>query len=351
MLKIVIGTRPEIIKMSPIIRECMEQDIQFEIIHSGQHYSENMDKIFFDELELPHPDINLGISSPEDRVDKIGSLLSTYLNDGDFVLVQGDTDTVYGAAKYAHLLDCSIGHVEAGLRSYDMSMPEEQNRIYTDILSTYLFAPTEQTASMLKRERWYYSNYQKVFNTGNTIVDAVNYNKNLVNKKFDLQNYILVTVHRQENVNKESRMVNIFEGLYQISQRFKRKIIFPVHPNTLNKIHSYDIDTDFVEMVDPMGYLEFLNHEMHADLIITDSGGIQEEACILKVPCVTMRDNTERQETVRIESNILAGTDPWAIVNASHTMLTSRREWECPYGDGTSGKQIINILKDNYEIK
>jgi len=356
-IAIILGTRPEIIKMSPVIRECEKRDIPYFILHTGQHYSYDMDKIFFEKLELPQPKYNLNVGSGT-HAEQTGKIMigveKTLMKEGaDVVLVQGDTNTVLAGALAATKLHIKVGHVEAGLRSYDRRMPEEINRILTDRVSDYLFAPTEKAKQNLLREG---IDENKIFVTGNTIVDAVYQNLEIAKKKVNVlkdlglkpKEYFLVTAHRQENVDAKERLKGILKGLELIYEEFSIPIIFPMHPRTRKRVKEFGLTFNGVVVTNPVGFLEFLQLEANAKLVLTDSGGAQEESCILKVPCVTLRDNTERPETLEVGSNILAGTRPKRIVESVKTMLNKENKWENPFGDGKTGERIIKLIENNF---
>ena len=266
------------------------------------------------------------------------------------VLVEGDTNSVLAGALAAAKLHIPIGHVEAGLRSYDRTMPEEINRIITDHLSTYLFAPTSLARDIALKEG---INPKSISLTGNTIVDAITlYKKKALQstflKKYELekQQYILVTAHRAENVDYADKLQNIFSGLRLLAQETKLPIIYPLHPRTKKFLTTYAIQVPKeVQLIDPLGFFDFLQAELFACLVLTDSGGVQEETCVLGVPCVTLRENTERPETLTIGSNILAGTDPQKILSCSLAMLAKKTTWKQPFGDGKAGQHILNHLQ------
>ena len=354
-IAIIVGTRPEIIKMSPIIRECEKEDLNYFILHTGQHYSYEMDRIFFEELELQDAKYNLNVGSGS-HAEETGKILigieKVLIEEKpDVVLVEGDTNTVLGGALGATKLHITVGHVEAGLRSYDRTMPEEINRVLADHVSDYLLAPTEKAKGNLLREG---IDENKIFVTGNTIVDAVYQNLEIAERKVDVLNdlnlekgkYFLVTAHRQENVDVKDRLRGILDGLESIYNEFDLPVIYPIHPRTLKRINEFGLRIpEGVELIDPTGFLEFLELEANAKIVLTDSGGVQEETCILKVPCVTLRDNTERPETLEVESNVLAGCNSNEIIKSVDLMADKKTNWENPYGDGTAGKQIVAILE------
>lgn len=350
---VVLGTRPEIIKMSPIVREMERVGIDFFILHTGQHYSYHMDRVFFEQLRLPEPKYNLEVGSGTHAEETgrmmIGIEKVLTKENPDLVLVEGDTNTVAAGALASVKLGIKVGHVEAGLRSFDRSMPEEINRIVADHLSEILFAPTERAKQNLVSE----GISKNVFVTGNTIVDAVYQNLKLAEGSDDpLEGlgvdsdggYFLATVHRQENVDSPERFKSIVEGLNLIAERFGVPVLYPVHPRARKRMKEFGINAGRIKLVDSLDYLTFLRLESRAKLILTDSGGVQEEACILGVPCVTLRYNTERPETVEAGANIVAGTDPERILECAKLMLGKRRDWENPFGDGTSGRRIVNII-------
>jgi len=352
MIAIVLGTRPEIIKMSPVIRECRRQNLDFFILHTGQHYSHEMDRIFFEELELPEAKYNLDVGSGThaEQTGKIMAGVERVLKkeQPDIVLVQGDTNTVMASALAAAKLHIRVGHVEAGLRSFDRAMPEELNRVVADHVSDLLFAPTETARGNLLREGL---PDERIFVTGNTIVDAVRQNLDLAKRKRDSlesldlepEGYVLVTAHRQENVDDPARLAGIVEGVQLVSKQYGLPAIFPIHPRTKMRVESFGMETDGIRLVAPLGYLDFLSLESRARLVLTDSGGVQEEACILGVPCVTLRDNTERPETVEAGANLVAGTAPSSVGTACEEMLSRKKGWQNPFGDGRAGERILDI--------
>ena len=352
-ISIILGTRPEIIKMSPIIQECERLSLDYFILHTGQHFSYNMDRIFFKQLRLPEARYNLDVGSGS-HGEQTGRMLigiEKVLSEEepDVVLVEGDTNTVLAGALAAYKLGVKVGHVEAGLRSYDRRMPEEINRVLTDHCSDYLFAPTEKSREILLGEG---VAERKIFVTGNTIVDAVYQNLEISEKVIDVlteyrlgrRGYFLVTVHRQENVDDEERFSSILRGLELVRERFDVPIVYPVHPRSRKMMEKFGFDPD-VTLIDAVDFLTFLQLERWARLILTDSGGVQEEACILGVPCVTLRENTERPETLDVGSNVLAGVKPESILSTVMKMIDKKHSWVNPFGRGDASKTIIDILQ------
>lgn len=362
----IYGTRPEIIKLSPVIRLCEQKKVSFFCIHTGQHYSYKMDEVFFRELQLPAPQYKFNIRSEVSykqgkhtgrMLIKIEEIL---LKEMPYcILVQGDTNTVLAGALTAEKISTTenftgfhikVAHVEAGLRSYDRTMPEEINRFITDHISDFLFAPTIKEKEILLTEgvpkSW-------IHVTGNTIVDALKQYSNLAKQKSTIlknlgleeNSYILLTLHRQENVDSKKIFIDILKGLSKTASQLKLPIIFPMHPRTAKMLKKFGLKTPkCINVITPTGFLDFLWLEANAALVMTDSGGVQEETCILKRPCVTLRDNTERPETVDAGSNTIAGRNPESILEASVRMFNSKRIWKNPFGDGKTAQRILNVL-------
>jgi UDP-N-acetylglucosamine 2-epimerase (non-hydrolysing) len=357
-VSLVLGTRPEIIKLSSVIRELERLGLDYFVLHTGQHYSYNMDKVFFEQLELPEAKYNLDVGSGT-HAEQTGKMLVGIekvlrKEEPDVVLVEGDTNTVLAGALAAAKIGTKVGHVEAGLRSHDKEMPEEINRVLADHCSDLLFAPTENSKQTLLSEG---IAEDKIFVTGNTIVDAVYQNLEISKRKaavhddlsMNYDRYFLVTVHRQENVDNEKRFRGILKGLEMVQEEFDSKLVYPIHPRARKQLKVFGLEANGVMLTEPLDYLGFLQLESSAKLVLTDSGGLQEEACILGVPCVTLRYNTERPETLEVGANVLAGTDPYEIVNKAGLMLKNGNNWRNPFGDGEAGKRIIQIIREKYD--
>jgi len=348
---IILGTRPEIIKMSPVIRELRRQKISHFIIHTNQHYSQKMDAIFFRELEIAPAKYNLDVGSGIHGL-QTGKMLprieEVLLKEKpSCVLVHGDTNTTLSGALAAKKLHLKIGHVEAGLRSFDEKMPEEVNRVLTDHMTDFCFAPTKTASLNLRKEG---INSKKIIITGNTIVEAVKQNKIIADKKskilskLKLENkkFALLTFHRPENTDSKKNLENIIKGLSIVNKKLNLEIIFPAHPRTQKMIDKFKLKIPAgIKIIEPVGYFDFLTLIASAQLIFTDSGGIQEEACILKVPCVTLRGNTERPETIAVGSNVLVGSDVQKILSAARKMLLKKKNWHNPFGNESVSKIII----------
>jgi UDP-N-acetylglucosamine 2-epimerase (non-hydrolysing) len=356
---VILGTRPEIIKMAPVVRELHRRNIDHFMIHTGQHYSYAMDKVFFEDLELLAPQYNLNVGSGS-HGKQTGAILQgieeVLLKERpDAVLVQGDTNTVLAGALAAVKQNIGVGHVEAGLRSFDRKMPEEINRIMADHVSDLLFPPTQTSKENLLHEG---IPSERIFVTGNTIVDAVHQNMRISEKRsiilkemgLVMGRYILATMHRQENVDDPVRLTEMLAAIGKMAVEMDVPALLPMHPRTRKNLVTFKIEPPKqIRIVDPVGYLDFLQLEGKACLLMTDSGGIQEEGCILGVPCVTMRDSTERPETIEAGANILAGSRSDDIVVAAREMLSRKKGWTCPLGNGDASAKIVEIMAQHYQ--
>ena len=355
---LIVGTRPEKIKMASIIKECQLRNLDFIIINTGQHYSDNMSKIFFEELDLPQPDYNLEVGSgPHGRqtgkmLDRIEHVLLK--ERPDVVLTQGDTDSSFAGALAAAKIHIKVGHVESGLRSGDFSMAEELNRRMTDHISDYLFCPTTDSKQNLLKEG---INPNKIFVTGNTIVDAVKTYLPIAEKKSNIltklnlkpKGYFLMTLHRPSNVDNCNNIIHIINGLQLIYAWTRIHIVLPLHPRTEKQLDKFNLSfPDFVKIIEPVGFFDFLVLEKDAMLGLYDSAGAVEESTILGVPAITLRENTERPEAIDCGANILTGPDSDKMLRGAIKMLENHIPWKNPFGDGTAGKQIIDIImRDN----
>jgi UDP-N-acetylglucosamine 2-epimerase (non-hydrolysing) len=350
---IVVGTRPEIIKMAPVVRACRARGVPALLLHTGQHYSFELDGVFFAELGLPAPDVNLEVGSGT-QVHQLASAmagLEPVLTEHrpDVVLVEGDTNSVLAAAMAASRAGIAVGHVEAGLRSYDRRMPEELNRILTDHIADYLFAPTEKSRALLLGEG---IPDARIAVTGNTVVDELLLQRERTRDPERLARFgvaagrfALATLHRAENVDDPERLRGCLRGLAAVAGALGIEVLAALHPRTQARVAATDPRlTDGLRVLPPLGYLDFLGLHAEAALMLTDSGGLQEEACCLGVPCVTLRDNTERPESVEAGANLLAGADPERIVACAREMLPRRGGWANPFGDGHAGERIVERL-------
>lgn len=360
---VVLGTRPEIIKLGPVIRALQQSKQEFFVIHTGQHYSAEMDRQFFEDLQLPRPQFtndsfrnsNGGLTHGRQTAEIINFVEGILIKERPRCLVvEGDTNTVLAAALVARKLGIAVAHVEAGLRSRDWRMPEEHNRVMVDHISEFLFPPTNSSRDNLRKE-----NVQGTVQVvGNTIADAVEQNltralKRQILKQINFdhgQPFFLLTVHREENVDNLKTVRNFRQVLESLADRFALPMLFPVHPRTRNRLQLFQEWEHFqripgLHLLDPVGYLDFLALISLCRMVFTDSGGVQEEACILKVPCVTLRDSTERPETVQVGANIVAGMDPESVGQAAKRMLQRKRNWRSPYGRGDAAVRIVAALQ------
>jgi len=356
VVAVVVGARPGIIKMSPVVRELERVGAEFFIAHSGQHYSFNMDKQFFDDLHLPaprftNPDDLAGTSHGRQTASMLIALEDAFL-DGrpELVIVGGDANTSLAAALAARKLGLIVAHLESGLRSHDWRMPEEHNRVIIDHVSDVLFCPTELARDNLVAD----GVRGEIVVTGNTVVDAVLQNAEIARSTSDIRarlelterDYFVLTFHREENTDDPGRLRSLVDCIQAVSERFRTPIIFPVHPRTVNRLEGLGLDTalasiDNLHLTSGLGYLDFAALLGSARLVMTDSGGIQEEACALRVPCVTLRDNTERPETLDVGSNAIAGVVPDSVVRSVEEMLRRPRDWRNPFGDGHAAERVV----------
>jgi len=353
----VVGARPNFMKVAPLHKAFLKysDSIQHIICHTGQHYDEKMSKIFFDDLELPKPDYYLGVGSGShaEQTAKVMIEFEKILMEEkpDLIIVVGDVNSTIACSLTAAKLHIKIAHVEAGLRSGDRLMPEEINRVLTDSISDLLFVTEKSGESNLEIEG---VNSDKVFFTGNVMIDSlINYlpktDASLVHEKYDLKKgeYVLVTLHRPSNVDIFEQASKLKELLNTIAE--KRKIIFPMHPRTLINWEKFNLlnslDTNIL-ITEPIGYIEFLNLTKNAELILTDSGGIQEESTYLGVQCITLRTSTERPITVEVGTNQLFGTDlDQAQISALEVLDGKLKLGAIPdLWDGNSANRVAEII-------
>lgn len=359
---IIVGTRPEIIKMAPVIRECQKRAIPYFIIHSNQHYSEEMDSIFFKELELPAPHYNLGVGSGL-HSNQTGNILIEMepiliQEKPDVVLVQGDTNTVLSGALAASKLDIKVGHIEAGLRSYDRTMPEETNRIMTDHISDFLFAVGPNQHAILAKEG---IDADKIYTVGNTVSDSLFQHLDisaststiLDDLSVESGKFFLVTAHRASNVDVMANLLELLALFDKLHAKYSQTIVWPIHPRTQSKLKEFGIELpSYLKLIPPIGYLDFIQLQKHAQLILTDSGGIQEEACLLGVPCITLRENTERPESIEVGANVLVGRDADKALAAADKWLSETSgnfSWKNPFGDGHVAELILDIITNTQQ--
>jgi UDP-N-acetylglucosamine 2-epimerase (non-hydrolysing) len=346
----VVGARPNFVKAAPVMA-ALEQwpKARQTLVHTGQHYDKNLSDVFFSQLKLPLPDVNLEVGSGSHawQTAEIMQRLEPMLLDRkpDMVLVYGDVNSTVAAALVCSKLLIRVGHVEAGLRSFDRTMPEEINRIVTDQLADLLFTPSEDGDVNLTREG---VPAEKIYRVGNVMIDslvrllpkAMQCSKNALP-----EHYALVTLHRPSNVDDGASLQNILTSLLDVNEQLA--VVFPVHPRTRQRIEQFGIDIDKLHLMEPVPYIEFLSLLRHATVVITDSGGIQEETTYMAVPCLTLRSNTERPVTVTIGTNVLIGQDLGRLRSELAKILEGRHKKGSvpPLWDGHAAERIAEILR------
>jgi UDP-N-acetylglucosamine 2-epimerase (non-hydrolysing) len=351
---IVLGIRPDIINYQPIVKELQKRKSDFVIVHTGQHYSYFFDGLFFEQLKFPKPDYHLKVGSGT-QAQQLGLLVQRF----EKVLLKEKPDLVFSfsdanpalSAIVASKMGIKVAHLEAGMRSYDWRMPEEKNRRLVDSIADYLFTPTSGTKKNLLHEG---IPQHRIFQIGKPIYDVLDGFKNEIDRNdileklnIEKKQYFLVTAHRPENVGVKRPLKNIFETLGALYQKYGKQIIFPIHPRTRMGMKKFGIKLpEGVKLSDPVGFLEFSKLEKNAFCCVTDSGTVQEDSCIFKVPCVTMRISTERSETVEVGSNIVAGLKKEHILEAVDIMVNKKTTWKNPYGTPDSAKKTIKILEE-----
>ena len=350
----VLGTRPEIIKLAPLIQASVRDGLAFSIIHTNQHYDWQMDKVFFDELDLPEPNYHLGIGSLP-HGEQIGRMLvglerALLAQRPTTVAVQGDTNSALAGGLAASKLGIPVAHVEAGLRSHDRSMPEEINRVLIDHLSDYLFCPTLLQAGYLEKEG---IPSNRVHVTGNTIVDATLLHAERALQRSDIlskiglskSQYGLLTCHRPSNTDDPAHFAALMKAVATIADDFGFDLVFPVHPRLGEAQRRAAGCHSRIRLIEPVGYLDMLALLHGAALILTDSGGIQEEACILQRKCLVLRLNTERPEALESGGCTLpASLEADELRVAAHELLQRSVAWVNPFGDGCAHRHILEVL-------
>jgi UDP-N-acetylglucosamine 2-epimerase (non-hydrolysing) len=348
----IVGARPQFVKLAPIARAMQgyTDTITHLVVHTGQHYDYEMSQVFFDELGLKTPDYHLGVGSGThgyqtgEMLKRIEEVLLE--EEPDLVVVYGDTNSTLAGALAAAKLHISVAHVEAGLRSFRKTMPEEINRVLADHISDLLFCPTETSVGNLKRE----GITEGVSLVGDVMYDAVLMYLELAEQKSRIlehlrlspKSYALATVHRAENTDDPERLKIIFQGLQALVGK-GLSVVFPIHPRTRKKVEALGLSLDGLAILDPVSYLDMLVLEKNARVILTDSGGVQKEAFFFRVPCVTLREETEWVETVETGWNTLAGCDPERVLRAVQDVKPGN-EGTKPYGDGQAAERIVKVL-------
>ena len=352
---LVAGARPNFMKVAPVLRELKKAPkINSLLVHTGQHYDYQMSKSFFEDLSLQEPDYYLGVGSGTNTVQTAKVMIA--LEDvcvkekPDLLIVVGDVNSTLAASLVSAKLCIKLAHVEAGLRSFDRTMPEEINRIVTDVLADYLFATCADGEINLLKEG---IAKEKIFFVGNVMIDTLlSLQKKAAGldtlKKLRLNagEYALLTLHRPANVDDEYALKRVFNTIEQVAGLIP--VVFPVHPRTQKQMETFKINISGVKFLEPLGYLDFLNLMMHAKLVITDSGGVQEETTVLGIPCLTMRNNTERPVTITEGTNTLVGDDQEKIIDAVTQILEgSIKKGRVPeLWDGEAAARIVKIIAE-----
>jgi len=365
---IVAGTRPEAIKLAPVIEWMSRLGLSYVFVWSGQHYDYEMSRVFFEQLGIPEPDEDLDVRSGShaEQTARIMIGLEKAIDkySPSIVVALGDTNTVVAAALTSAKKLIPFAHVEAGLRSWDRTMPEEVNRVIADSVAELHFAPTELAAINLTHEG---VPLRKIYVTGNTIVDVTLKHEDLAEAEgqkllnelgIEPLSYILATVHRQENADNPERLANIARALSELSKRYP--IVFPAHPRTARRLKEHGLwdrlQASGVRLLNPLGYFQFLGLLKNSLIVLTDSGGVQEEACTLRIPTLTLRYNTERPETVLVGINRVVGVE-WKKVVEEALRAVERRDEIIrraqsvpnPLGDGRAGEKVARTLKSRLE--
>jgi UDP-N-acetylglucosamine 2-epimerase (non-hydrolysing) len=361
-LTLIAGARPNFMKIAPLILAIEKSkrkgnQIQYRLVHTGQHYDQNMSGTFFEELNIPQPNVNLGCGGGS-QAEQAASIMISFekeliSNPADLVIVVGDVTSTMACALVAKKLNTKVAHVEAGIRSFDLTMPEEINRMVTDSITDFFFTTSEFANENLRKAG---IPHEKIFFVGNVMIDSLLANKHRFRKpviwdqyKLVKGEYIVLTLHRPSNVDDKTKLKSIIDIIIKSSRGIP--IIFPVHPRTLKVIMSHNFSVeDSLFLIEPMGYLDFNYLVENSKAVITDSGGITEETTIMGVPCLTLRDSTERPETIINGTNELIGTNPSAIEPALDKLFSGLwkkggipEKW-----DGNSAERIIKHLMEIY---
>lgn len=362
LITIVAGARPNFMKIAPIIHAIQKakgkgKAIDYRLVHTGQHYDKKMSGDFFDQLDIPEPHANLesGSGTQAEQTAAIMIRFEKELidNPSDLVLVVGDVTSTMACAITAQKQHIKVAHVEAGIRSGDWSMPEEINRLATDAISNYFFTTTERANDNLRKNG---VEEERIFFVGNTMIDTLlkqrpNFKKPAVWDKLDLKEkeYIVMTLHRPANVDEESKLKELMDEIVNHTQDLP--LVFPVHPRTAKILEGMGVSHPRLHMIEPLSYLEFNYLVERAKAVVTDSGGITEETSIMNVPCMTLRDNTERPETMELGTNEILGTDPKAILPAMEKLFSGnwKQAQEIPLWDGHCAERIVESLLEIFK--
>ncbi|WP_035479493.1 non-hydrolyzing UDP-N-acetylglucosamine 2-epimerase [Gelidibacter mesophilus] len=362
-ITIIAGARPNFMKIAPIIEAIKQKNaagvaLNYQLIHTGQHYDKNLSDTFFEELDIPFPDINLNVQSGT-QAEQTGAIMIGFEkvlvnNPTDLVLVVGDVTSTMACTIVAKKAGLKVAHVEAGIRSGDLTMPEEINRIVTDSLTDYFFTTTSLASETLKNLG---VSENQIYFVGNVMIDTLLKNDNRLQQpklwrtlQLEAKKYLVMTLHRPSNVDGEQQLKALISQLAQLGKDYP--IIFPVHPRTKKLLEGLNLNFPNLHYVAPLGYLEFNYLVKYAFAVLTDSGGITEETTVMHVPCITLRTSTERPETCTIGTNVLVGNDPVKITHAFEELLSGNwRIGDIPeLWDGCAAERIINHLVDIYKV-
>ncbi len=345
----IVGARPNFMKVAPVLSALKgRQNVTQTLVHTGQHYDVNMSDVFFQQLGIPEPDVNLSVGSGSHarQTAEIMIRLEPVVleRQPDLVLVYGDVNSTVATVLVCAKLGVRVGHVEAGLRSFDRTMPEEINRLVTDQLADLLFTPSEDGDENLRREG---IPAEKIFRVGNVMIDSlVRLLPAAQNTKVEglPERYALVTLHRPANVDDSATLKSILESLLEVNRDLT--VVFPAHPRTRKRIEDFGLNAGQLSLLDPCPYVDFLRLQSRATVVITDSGGIQEETTYLGVPCLTMRENTERPITVSMGTNVLVGRDRDKLHAELSRVLAGKAKKGTvpPLWDGHTGERIADII-------
>ena len=345
----VVGARPNFMKVAPVLNALKShRHVVQAVVHTGQHYDANMSDVFFEQLGIPAPDVNLAVGSGT-HARQTAEIMTRFEpvvleRKPDIVLVYGDVNSTVAAALVCAKLGVRVGHVEAGLRSFDRGMPEEINRLVTDQLADVLYTPSEDGNRNLQREG---IAPEKIFRVGNVMIDSLVKLLPLAqrqNKNGLPERYALVTLHRPANVDESATLKSILQSLLEVTRDLS--VVFPAHPRTRQRISDFGLNAGQLQLLDPLPYIDFLGLQSRATVVITDSGGIQEETTYLGVPCLTLRENTERPITVSLGTNILVGSDPDRLRSELSRVLAGKAKKGAvpPLWDGHAGERIAALL-------
>lgn len=362
LITIVAGARPNFMKIAPIIHAIQQSKdegykIDYRLVHTGQHYDKKMSEVFFNELQIPNPHVNLG-SSGGSQAEQTAAIMIEFekeliKNPTDLVLVVGDVTSTMACAITAQKLQTKVAHVEAGIRSGDWTMPEEINRLVTDSITNYFFTTSEIANENLLKNG---VDDKHIFFVGNTMIDTLlkqmpRFKKpevwNAINLKE--QEYIVITLHRPSNVDQEIQLKNLIDTLVSASRGLP--IVFPVHPRTAKILSKIAVEYPNLHLIEPLSYLEFNYLVKHAKAVVTDSGGITEEASVMGIPCMTLRENTERPETITLGTNELLGTNLQNIPVAFEKLFSNKwkKGSQIPLWDGNTSRRIVDIILKDFK--